>query len=186
MRIPGYRWEAFLFWVALCFRSEGTPVISTAFMMLERFVHGDDFFEIDDGSLAKVARADEEDSDENDGDDKCCSGSPHLYMPYSAALWRWVGLEMLTARRPDTGCTLLHAAACNNNGMAVRELTHVWMNPLLRDHNGRLAVELTTDSNIREMLLRYVAQPTQLEMMRWYGPYVVQRVHVSARHAALV
>jgi ankyrin repeat protein len=56
------------------------------------------------------------------------------------AKWRWAGLEMRTPRNPDTNGTLLHLAAESNNAAAVQALTGIWLNPLLRDGDGKLAV----------------------------------------------
>ncbi len=93
-----------------------------------------------------------------------------------ASLWRLVGLEMLTTRHPDNDSTLLHVAARTNNTNAVRELMAIWMNPLLRDREGRLAVELATDPIIRAELREYVVHSPNCEVLRWYGPYLRQRV----------
>jgi hypothetical protein len=81
-------------------------------------------------------------------------------------------LEMLTPRHPDNDSTLLHVAARTNN-TAVRELMGIWMNPLLRNKEGRLAVELATDPIIQAELREYAVNR---EMLRWYGPYLRQRV----------
>jgi ankyrin repeat protein len=91
-------------------------------------------------------------------------------------VWRWAGLEMRTPRHPDSHGTLLHLAAASNNAAAVRALTSIWLNPLLRNREGRLPVELTTDASIRATLLEYMALPPQREVMRWYGPYLQERV----------
>jgi hypothetical protein len=91
-------------------------------------------------------------------------------------LWRWVGLEMRTPRHPETHETLLHLAAKSNNRAAVKALMDIWLNPLLCDAWGSLAIELTTDSSIRHDLLAYMALPPQREVMRWYGPYLLQQV----------
>ena len=93
-----------------------------------------------------------------------------------ASLWYWAGLELLTTREPTWGTTLLHVAASANNASAVRELTSIWMNPLLRDGDGKLAIDLTTDAGIRAELLQYAAQPCRREVMRWYGPIVLREV----------
>ncbi len=92
------------------------------------------------------------------------------------SLWRLAGLEMLTTRHPDNDSTLLHVAARTNNTSAVRELMGIWMNPLLRNREGRLAVELTTDPVIRAELREYAVHSLNREVMRWYGPYLRQRV----------
>ncbi len=39
----------------------------------------------------------------------------------------------------------------------------------------RLAVELTSDATIRTELLRYAVQRPRREVMRWYGPFLLQR-----------
>jgi hypothetical protein len=93
-----------------------------------------------------------------------------------ALLWRLVGLEMLTVRHTDNDCTLLHVAARTNNTTAVRELMAIWMNPLLRNREGRLAVELATDPIIRAELREYAVHNLNCEVLRWYGPYLRQRV----------
>ncbi len=93
-----------------------------------------------------------------------------------ASLWRLVGLEMLTTRHPDNDCTLLHVAARTNNTAAVRELMAIWMNPLLRNRDGRLALELATDPIIRAELREYAVHNLNREVLRWYGPYLRQRV----------
>jgi hypothetical protein len=93
-----------------------------------------------------------------------------------ASLWRLVGLEMLTTRHPANDSTLLHVAARTNNTTAVRELMAIWMNPLLRDREGRLAVELATDPIIRAELREYAVHSLNREVLRWYGPYLRQRV----------
>jgi ankyrin repeat protein len=93
-----------------------------------------------------------------------------------ASLWRLVGLEMLTTRHPDNDSTLLHVAARTNNTNAVRELMAIWMNPLLRNREGRLAVELATDPIIRAELCEYAVHSLNREVLRWYGPYLRQRV----------
>jgi ankyrin repeat protein len=93
-----------------------------------------------------------------------------------ASLWRLVGLEMLTTRDPDDDGTLLHVAAHTNNTAAVRELMAIWMNPLLRNREGRLAVELAADPVIRAELREYAVHSLNREVMRWYGPYLRQRV----------
>jgi hypothetical protein len=97
---------------------------------------------------------------------------------HDALDWRWMGLELLTTRHPADERTLLHLAASLNNAVGVRELTAIWMNPLLRDQEGRLAVELTTDASIRAALLEYTQQPPRREVIRWYGPYLMQRVRM--------
>jgi ankyrin repeat protein len=93
-----------------------------------------------------------------------------------ASLWRLVGLEMLTTRHPANNCTLLHVATRTNNTAAVRELMAIWMNPLLRNREGRLAVELATDPIIRAELREYAVHSLNREVLRWYGPYLRQRV----------
>ncbi len=93
-----------------------------------------------------------------------------------ASLWRWAGLEMFTTRHPDDDCTLLHVAARTNNAAAVQELMAIWMNPLLRNREGRLAAELATDAGIRAELRKYAAHTPRREVMRWHGPYLLQRV----------
>jgi hypothetical protein len=92
------------------------------------------------------------------------------------SLWRLVGLEMLTTRHPDNDSTLLHVAARTNNTAGVRELMAIWMNPLLRNREGRLAVELATDPIIRAELREYAVHSLNREVLRWYGPYLRQRV----------
>jgi hypothetical protein len=86
------------------------------------------------------------------------------------------GRHMRTPRHRRTRRTLLHLAAESNNAAAVQGLTGIWLNPLLRDREGKLAVELTTDAGIRTELLKYMALPPQREVMRWYGPYLLERV----------
>ncbi len=93
-----------------------------------------------------------------------------------ASLWRLVGLEMLTTRHPDNDSTLLHVAVRTNNTNAVRELMGIWMNPLLRNREGRLAVELAMDPIIRAELREYAVHSLNREVLRWYGPYLRQRV----------
>jgi hypothetical protein len=93
-----------------------------------------------------------------------------------ASLWRLVGLEMLTTRYSDNDCTLLHVAARTNNTAAMHELMAIWMNPLLRNREGRLAVELATDPIIRAELREYAVHSLNREVLRWYGPYLHQRV----------
>jgi hypothetical protein len=70
----------------------------------------------------------------------------------------------------------LHVAASTNNAMAVRELISLWFNPLLRNNYGKLAVDLTTDECIRAELVKYAALPFRREVMRWYGPILLQEV----------
>jgi ankyrin repeat protein len=100
---------------------------------------------------------------------------PALEQCQNAVLWRWAGLELLTTRHRKDGLTLLHVAARANNAIAVHQLQGVWMNPLLRDREGRRAVELTTDAGIRASLSKYAVQLPRREVMRWYGPGVIQR-----------
>jgi len=90
--------------------------------------------------------------------------------------WHWVGIEMFNTRDTDDNSTLLHMAARTNNSSAVRELTRIWVNPLLRNKSGQLAVDLTTDTCIREHLLLYTKQVPSIQVMRWYGPYLIRRV----------
>jgi hypothetical protein len=91
-------------------------------------------------------------------------------------LWHWIGLELLTMRHPDEHSTLMHVAARTNNAVAVRELMLIWMNPLLRDSNGQLPMDVTCNDWIRTELLRYMRQAPRIEVMRWYGPFLMQRV----------
>jgi hypothetical protein len=88
------------------------------------------------------------------------------------SLWQLVGLELLTTRHPDNDCTLLHVAARTNNTAAVRELMAIWMNPLLRDREGRLATDAVNQAELRE----YAEHSLNRAVMRWYGPYLRQRV----------
>jgi hypothetical protein len=92
---------------------------------------------------------------------------------HDVSLWRLVGLEMLTTRHPDDDGTLLHVAARTNN---TAELMAIWMNPLLRTRQGRLAVELVTDPIIQAELREYAMHNLNREVLRWYGPYLHQRV----------
>jgi ankyrin repeat protein len=108
----------------------------------------------------------------------------HIGTCPNAQLWHWAGLELRTTRHPvhrrrtrspAEGTTLLHVAAGSNNAVAVQELMRVWMNPLLRDREGRLAVEHTSDAAIRAALTKYAVQLPRTEVMRWYGPHVMER-----------
>jgi hypothetical protein len=99
-----------------------------------------------------------------------------LMATQDVSLWRWAGLEMLTSRI-GYGETLLHAATRHNETMVVYQLMVIWMNPLLRNANGARAEDLTEDANLRAELIRYRQQPPRREVMRWYWPYLMERVH---------
>jgi ankyrin repeat protein len=92
-----------------------------------------------------------------------------------AALWRLVGLELLTTRHPTSGDTLLHVAARSNNMVAVRELIAIYMNPLLLNNADHRAVALATDADVRRVLLNYAEFQPRREVVRWYGPLLRDR-----------
>lgn len=94
--------------------------------------------------------------------------------------WKWVAIEMGTnVREPGTHNTLLHLAAHTNNAAAVRELVKQWANPLLRNRVGQTPIECATSPVVRTLLQEYAerrGQPLRREVLRWYGPYLEQRL----------
>ena len=115
------------------------------------------------------------------------AGKPH-YVEYihhfvqtcqDPSFWYWCGLELLTTRNSQNGETLLHVAARTNNVIGVCELIRIHTNPLLRNHIGQQAIDLTSDNSIRIKLLDYISQSDRLPsltVLRWYGPYCMARI----------
>ncbi len=99
-------------------------------------------------------------------------------------LWRLVVGEVNVTRHPETLDTLLHVAARANNVEAVRECCAANLNPLLRNAAGRLAVELSSDVDLRVELVRYALwRPTRIAT-QWYGPYFRKRARAWLRVCA--
>jgi ankyrin repeat protein len=91
-------------------------------------------------------------------------------------LWHWIALDYLNTRDESNRDTLMHWAARENNVVALRELMALWANPLLRNDQKLLPINLATDTEASTILRSYTQQRPCLQVMRWYGPYLLARV----------
>ncbi len=89
----------------------------------------------------------------------------------SADTWRVVVSEWLTIRHHITRDTLLHIASKSGNVEAVKICCTYKLNPLLRNVEGKLAVELTKEKTIIDILTHYSQWRPSRTVTYWYGPY---------------
>lgn len=90
-------------------------------------------------------------------------------------LWRLVVGELLITRHPMTEDTLFHVAARSNSMFGVRACMANRLNPLLRNKNGELALDCTTDNEIRNAIQAYSLWRPKRKITQWFGPYFLER-----------